>query len=149
MLTNWKSSHEIVEEVCTMKTLVRSIVLLGLAIHVTVALSGCASFRSAEVKQAVPEPVSTYIVLVYELPFVYQEDHPRQEAFLSVIREVIAPADWEQGPDTMRAIANMLVVSTTAENHIRLERFFYSIPDPPDQHPETWTGQLKKTEKSE
>ena len=130
-----------------MERLVRSFALLGLAIYVTVTLSGCASLSSA--KQAAPEPVSTYVVLVYELPFVYEEDHPRQEAFLSVIREVIAPADWEQGPDTMRAIANMLVVSTTVENHIRLERFFYSIPDLPEQHPETWTGQSKKTEKSE
>ena len=132
-----------------MTRLERSFALLGLAIYVTVTLGGCASFRSAEAKQADPEPVGTYIVLVYELPFVYEEDQPRQEAFLSVIREVIAPADWEEGPDSMTAIANMLVVSTTAENHIRLERFFYSIPDPPEQNPETWTKPPKKTEKSE
>ena len=99
---------------------------LGLAIYVTVAFAGCASFRSAETKQAVPEQVSTYVVLVYELPFVYEEDHPRQEAFLSLIKEVIAPADWEGGPDRMTAITNILVVSTTAENHMRLERFFDS-----------------------
>jgi len=133
-----------------MKRLVRSFALLGLAMYVTITLTGCASFRSApaETKQAVPEPVGTYVVLVYELPFVYQEDNPRQEAFLSVIREVIAPADWESGPDRMTAIANMLVVSTTAENHMRLERFFDSIPDPPEQHPETWTGppEEKKSE---
>ena len=127
--------------------------LLGLVIYVTVAFAGCASFKSAETKQAAPEPVSTYIVLVYELPFVYQEDHPQQERFLSVIREVVVPANWEQGPDTMAAIANMLVVSTTAENHIRLERFFYSIPDPPEQYPETWPGTWteppEETKKSE
>ena len=122
---------------------------MGLAIYVTVAFAGCTSFRSAETKQAAPEQVGTYVLLVYELPFVYEEDHPRQEAFLSVIREVIAPADWEQGPDTMTAIANMLVVSTTVENHIRLERFFYSIPDPPEQQPETWTGPLEETKESE
>ena len=132
-----------------MTRLERFFALVGLAIYVTVTLGGCASFRSAEAKQTDPEPVSTYIVLVYELPFVYQEDQPRQEAFFSVIREVIAPADWEQGPDTMAAIANMLVVSTTAENHVRLERFFDSIPDPPEQFPETWTKSPKKTEKSE
>ena len=132
-----------------MKRLERSFALLGLAIYVTATLSGCASFRSAETKQADPEPVGTYIVLVYELPFVYEEGKPRQEAFLSVIREIIAPADWEQGPDTITAIANMLVVSTTPENHIRLERFFYSIPDPPEQFPETWTKPPKKPEKSE
>jgi len=132
-----------------MKRLVRSFALLGLAIYVTVTLSGCASFRSAETKQAVPEPVGTYVVLVYELPFVYEKDHPRQEAFLSVIREVIAPADWESGPDSMTAIANILVVSTTAENHMRLERFFDSIPDLPEQHPETWSGPPKKTKGSE
>jgi uncharacterized protein YceK len=54
-----------------MKRLERSFALLGLAIYVTATLSGCASFRSAETKQADPEPVGTYIVLVYELPFVY------------------------------------------------------------------------------
>ena len=115
---------------------------MGLAIYVTATLTGCASFKSAsaETKEAVPEPVGTYVVLVYELPFVYEEDHPRQEAFLAVIRNVIAPADWEEGRDSMTAIANMLVVSTTAKNHMRLERFFDSIPDLPEQHPETWTG---------
>ena len=132
-----------------MKRLVRSFAILGLLIYVAVTITGCASFRSAETKQANPEPISTYVVLVYELPFVYDEDHPRQKAFLSVIREVIAPADWEEGPDSMTAIANMLVVSTTAENHMRLERFFDSIPDLPEQHPKTWIRTPKKTEKSE
>ena len=133
-----------------MKKLVRSFALLGFAMYVTVTLSGCASFRSAsaETKEAVPEPVGTYVVLVYELPFVYQEDHPQQEAFLSVIQDVIAPADWEEGRDSMTAIANMLVVSTTAKNHMRLERFFDSIPDLPAQHPEAWTGPSEE-EKSE
>lgn len=132
-----------------MKSVVRSFALLGLALYVTVTLSGCASFRSVEPKQAVPEPVGTYIVLVYELPFVYEKDKPRQEAFLSVIREVVAPADWEQGPDTMTAIANILVVSTTAENHMRLERFFDSLPDLPEKHPKGWLKPPKKTEESE
>ena len=81
--------------------------------------------------------------------FFYQEDQPRQEAFLSVIREVVAPADWEQGPDSMTAIANMLVVSITAENHMRLERFFDSLPDLPEQHPKGWLKPPKKTEKPE
>ena len=135
-----------------MKRLVRSFTLLGLAIYVTVTLTGCASFKSvtsAETKQAVPEQVSTYVLLVYELPFVYEEDHPRQEAFLSVIREVVAPADWEKGPDSMTAIANMLVVNTTPENHMRLERFFDSNPDLPEQHPESWTGPPDETKKSD
>ena len=132
-----------------MERLLRSFALLGITIYVAVTFSGCASFRPAETKQAVPEPVSTYVVLVYELPFVYEEDHPRQDAFLSVIQEVIAPADWEKGPDRMTAIANMLVVSTTAENHMRLERFFDSIPDIPAQHPEAWTGPPEETKKSE
>ena len=132
-----------------MKRVVRSFALLGLAIYLTLTFSGCASMRSASSREAVPEPVGTYIVLVYELPFVYEEGKPRQEAFLSVIREVVAPADWEQGPDSMTAIANILVVSTTAENHMRLERFFDSIPDLPEQHPEAWTGPPKKTKKSD
>ncbi len=132
-----------------MERLLRSFAFLGLAICVTVTFGGCATLRPAETKQAVPEPVGTYIVLVYELPFVYNKDYPRQGEFLSVIREVVAPGDWEQGPDTMTAIANMLVVSTTAENHMRLERFFDSIPDLPEQHPEMWTKPAKKTYKSE
>jgi hypothetical protein len=132
-----------------MKRLVRSFALLGIAIYVALTFSGCASFRSAETKQAVPEPVGTYVVLVYELPFVYEKYRPRQEAFLSVIRDVIAPADYTNGPDSMTAIANMLVVSTTAENHMRLERFFDSIPDFPEQHPDTWSGPAKKKIKSE
>ena len=132
-----------------MKRLNRSFALLGLAIYVAVTLPGCASIRSFETKQAAPEPVGTYVVLVYELPFVYQKDYPRQEAFLSVIREVIAPADWEKGPDNLAAIANMLVVSTTAQNHMRLERFFDSIPDIPAQHPEAWTEPPEETDESE
>jgi len=132
-----------------MKSFVRSFALLGLVIYITVALTGCASFKSAETKQVVPEQVSTYVVLVYELPFVYEEDHPRQEAFISVIQEVIAPANWEKGPDNMTAIANMLVVNTTPENHMRLERFFDSIPDLPEQHPEAWTGLPEETKKPE
>ena len=117
--------------------------------YVTATLSGCASFRPTATQQAVPEQVSTYVLLVYELPFVYEEDQPRQETFLSVIQEVVAPADWEKGPDSMTAIANMLVVNTTPENHMRLERFFDSIPDLPEQHPEAWTGPPKKTKKSD
>ncbi|NIT40040.1 MAG: hypothetical protein GTN46_00515 [Gammaproteobacteria bacterium] len=88
-------------------------------------------------------------MLIYELPFVYEENRPRQEAFLSVIREVIAPTNWETGPDRMTAIANILVVSTTAENHMRLERFFDSLPDLPEQHPETWAIEPKTEKKPE
>jgi hypothetical protein len=87
--------------------------------------------------------------LVYELPFVYEKNKPPQETFLSVIREVVAPADWENGPDSMTAVMNMLVVNTTPKNHMRLERFFDSLPDFPAQHPEAWTKQPKKTKESE
>ena len=48
-----------------MKRFEQSFALLGLAMYVTVTLSGCASFRSTEARQADPEPVGTYIVLVY------------------------------------------------------------------------------------
>ena len=130
-----------------MKRLIGSCTLLGLAIYVAVALPGCAPFRSAG--QTAPEPVGNYVVLVYELPFVYKKGSPRQEAFLSVIREVIAPADWQKGPDNMTAIANIMVVSTTAQNHMRLERFFDSLPDIPAQHSEVWSKPPKETEKSE
>ncbi|MGD9036176.1 MAG: hypothetical protein PVF10_06450 [Syntrophobacterales bacterium] len=126
-----------------MKRLARSFALLGLATYVAVTLGACTSFssdKSAEAKQAVPEQVSTYVLLVYELPFVYEEDNPRQEAFLSGIRTVVAPADWEKGPDSMTAIANRLAVNTTPENHKRLERFFDSNPRLPEQGPDAWIG---------
>ncbi|MGD8695031.1 MAG: hypothetical protein PVI74_14345 [Syntrophobacterales bacterium] len=117
--------------------------------YVTATLSGCASFRPTATQEAVPEQVSTYVLLVYELPFVYEKNKPPQETFLSVIREVVAPADWENGPDSMTAVMNMLVVNTTPKNHMRLERFFDSLPDFPAQHPEAWTKQPKKTKESE
>ena len=132
-----------------MNKLVRSFSVLGLAIYLIVTLTGCASFRPTATQQTAPEQVSSYVLLVYELPFVYEEDQPRQETFLSVIREVVAPADWEKGPDSMTAIANMLVVNTTPENHMRLERFFDSIPDLPEQHPEAWIEPSEKTKESE
>lgn len=132
-----------------MKKHIRSFALLGLAIYVAVTLLGCASFRPNETKQAAPEPVGNYVVLVYELPFVYQKSKPQQEEFLSLIRNVIAPADWEKGPDHLTAIANMLVVSTTAQNHMRLERFFDSFPDTLAQHLEVETEPPEEIEKSE
>ena len=132
-----------------MKRGIRTLAFTGLAIYLSLTFSGCASMRPAENREAVPEPVSTYVVLVYELPFVYEKGKPRQETFLSVIRKVVAPADWEQGPDSMTAIANILVVSTTAQNHMRLERFFDSLPDLPEQQPKGWLKPPKKTEESE
>ena len=132
-----------------MKKLVRSFSLLGLAMYVTATLSGCSSFRPTVTQETVPEQVSTYVLLVYELPFVYEKGEPRQETFLSVIREVVAPADWEKGPDSMTAVMNMLVVNTTPENHMRLERFFDSIPDVTEQNPKAWSKPPKKKKESE
>ena len=87
--------------------------------------------------------------MTYELPFVYEKDQPRQEAFLAAIREIIAPADWQEGPDQMRAVANMLIVSTTADNHMRIERFFDSIPGMETPHSEVWIKPSAEEEDSD
>lgn len=83
-------------------------------------------------------------MLVYELPFIYEDGNSRQEKFLFTVREVIAPANWKKGPDTMFAITNILIVSTTPHNHMRLERFFDSLPQPPSYQPKAWLEILEK-----
>lgn len=112
---------------------------LGLAICVIATFSGC---KYASRKTAVPEPVGNYVVLVYELPFIYEEDNSRQEQFLATVRDVIAPANWKKGPDTMFAITNILIVSTTPHNHMRMERFFDSLPRALDEQPKAWIKML-------
>ncbi len=128
-----------------MKRFVTPFAYIGLIVCVIVAFSGC---KYATRKTAVPEPVGNYVVLVYELPFIYEEGNSQQEKFLSTVREVIAPANWKKGPDTMLAITNILVVSTTPHNHMRLERFFDSIPQVPGAQPKAWMESLEEKEKA-
>ena len=105
-------------------------------------LGGCAVFHQPNAGPSEPEKIASYSVLTYQLPFVFEEGQPRQEAFLNIVRGTVAPADWENGPDSMTAIAHMLVVSTIAENHLRLKRFFDSLPDRPEDDQETWRTDL-------
>ena len=128
MLINLVVPMKIRKVVYTMKKHMINFAFLGLAICVIATFSGC---KYVTRKVATPEPVGDYVVLVYELPFIYEEGSSRQEMFLSTVRDVIAPANWKKGPDTMLAITNILVVSTTPHNHMRLERFFDSIPQTP------------------
>ncbi len=116
-------------------------VFLALAICIISTFCGC---RYVPRRVAKPEPVGNYVVLVYELPFIYEEDNSRQEKFLATVREVVAPADWEKGPDTMFAITNILVISTTPHNHMRLERFFDSIPQTPGDQPKAWVETMEE-----
>jgi len=124
-----------------MKKFVTPFALLGLIVCVIVTFSGC---KYATRKVAVPEPVGNYVVLVYELPFIYEDGNSRQDKFLSTVREVIAPANWKKGPDTMFAITNILIVSTTPHNHMRLERFFDSLPQTPSAQPKAWLEILEE-----
>ncbi len=124
-----------------MKKFVTSFAFFGLIVCVIVSFSGC---KYVPRRVAVPEPVGNYVVLVYELPFIYEEDNSRQEKFLSTIRDVIAPAKWKKGPDTMFAITNILVVSTTPINHMRLERFFDSLPQTLSEQPKAWIEMQEK-----
>ena len=119
---------------------VTSFAFFGLLVCVIVIFSGC---KYVPRKTAVPEPVGNYVVLVYELPFIYEEDNSRHEQFLSTVRDVIAPANWKQGPDTMFAITNILIVSTTPHNHMRMERFFDSLPRALDEQPKAWIKMLE------
>ncbi len=128
-----------------MKRFVIPFAFLGLIVCVIVAFSGCKTITR---KVAAPETVGEYVVLVYELPFIYKEDNSQQEKFLSTVRDVIAPANWEKGPDSMTAITNILVVSTTAHNHMRLERFFDSIPQVPGAQPKAWMETMEEKEKA-
>jgi len=101
-----------------MKKFVTSFAFFGLIVCVIAIFSGC---KYMPRKTAVPEPVGNYVVLVYELPFIYEDGNSRQEQFLATVRDVIAPANWKKGPDTMFAITNILIVSTTPHNHMRME----------------------------
>ncbi len=76
-----------------MKRHIVNFVFLALAICFISTFCGC---RYVPRKVAKPEPVGNYVVLVYELPFIYEEDNSRQEKFLATVREVVAPADWEK-----------------------------------------------------
>jgi len=118
-----------------MKKFVKSFAFFGLIVCVIVISSGC---KYASRKSATPEPVGNYVVLVYELPFIYEDGNSRQEQFLSTVRAVVAPANWKKGPDTMFAITNILIVSTTPHNHMRLERFFDSLPQTLGEQPKAW-----------
>ncbi len=129
-----------------MKRFVTPFAFLGLIVCVIVAFSGC---KYVPRKTAVPEPVGNYVVLVYELPFIYEEGNSRQEKFLSTVRDVIAPASWKKGPDTMFAITNILIVSTTPHNHMRLERFFDSLPQTPSEQPKAWIEMLEEKKGAE
>ena len=126
-----------------MKRFVKHFAFLVLVICVIATFIGC---KYVTRKVAVPEPVGDYVVLVYELPFIYEEGNSRQEEFLSTVRDVIAPAKWKKGPDTMVAITNILVVSTTPINHMRLERFFDSLPQIPSGQPKAWIEILEEKE---
>ncbi len=128
-----------------MKRYMINFAFLGLAICVIATFSGC---KYVTRKVATPEPVGNYVVLVYELPFIYEESNSRQEKFLSTVRDVIAPANWKKGPDTMLAITNILDVSTTPHNHMRLERFFDSIPQTPGEQPKAWIEILEEKKKA-
>ncbi len=77
-----------------MKRFVTPFAFLGLIVCIIVAFSGC---KYVTRKVATPEPVGNYVVLVYELPFIYEEGNSRQEKFLSTVRDVIAPANWKKG----------------------------------------------------
>ena len=125
---------------------VTSFAFFGLLVCVIVIFSGC---KYVPRKTAVPEPVGNYVVLVYELPFIYEEDNSRHEQFLSTVRDVIAPANWKQGPDTMFAITNILIVSTTPHNHMRMERFFDSLPRALDEQPKAWIKMLEEKKGAE
>ncbi len=124
-----------------MKKFVTSFAFFGLIVCVIVISSGC---KFASRKSATPEPVGNYVVLVYELPFIYEEDNSRQEKFLSTVQEVVAPANWKKGPDTMFAITNILIVSTTPHNHMRMERFFDSLPHTLGVQPKAWIEMLEE-----
>ena len=76
--------------------------------------------------------------------FIYEEGNSRQEMFLSTVRNVIAPANWKKGPDTMFVITNILIVSTTPLNHMRMERFFDSLPQTPDEQSKAWIKTLEE-----
>ncbi|GJQ60716.1 MAG: hypothetical protein D8M57_16605 [Candidatus Scalindua sp. AMX11] len=128
-----------------MKKFMTSFTFFGLIVCVIVISSGCKYLSRTA---AIPEPVGNYVVLVYELPFIYEEDNSRQEQFLSTIRTVVAPANWKKGPDTMFAITNILVVSTTPQNHMHLERFFDSLPDIIDEQPPAWIEILEEKKRA-
>ncbi len=128
-----------------MKRYIVKFVFLAMAVCIISTFCGC---RYVPRKVAKPEPVGNYVVLVYELPFIYEEGSTQQEKFLSTVRDVIAPANWEKGPDTMLAITNILVVSTTPHNHMRLERFFDSIPQTPVEQAKAWVEILEEKKKA-
>ena len=127
-----------------MKKFVTSFAFFGLIVCVIVIFSGC---KYVSRKTATPEPVGNYVVLVYELPFIYEDGNSRQEQFLSTVRAVVAPANWKKGPDTMFAITNILIVSTTPHNHMRLERFFDSLPQTLGDQPKAWIEMLEEQKK--
>ena len=127
-----------------MKKSVASFAFFGLIVCVIVIFSGC---KYVSRKTAAPEPVGNYVVLVYELPFIYEDGNSRQEQFLSTVRAVVAPANWKKGPDTMFAITNILIVSTTPHNHMRLERFFDSLPHTLGDQPKAWIEMLEEQKK--
>jgi len=129
-----------------MKKFVTSFAFSGLIVCVIVIFSGC---KYVPRKTATPEPVGDYVVLVYELPFIYEEDNSRQKQFLATVRDVIAPANWKKGPDTMFAITNILIVSTTPHNHMRMERFFDSLPRALDEQPKAWIKMLEEKKGAE
>ncbi len=129
-----------------MKKFVTSFAFFGLIVCVIVIFSGC---KYTSRKTATPEPVGNYVVLVYELPFIYEDGNSRQEQFLSTVRDVISPANWKKGPDTMFAITNILIVSTTPHNHMRMERFFDSLPRVLDEQPKAWIKMLEEKKGAE
>jgi|GEM_PF-4759128 len=129
-----------------MKTQSKKSMLVVLLICVSLFLSGCGMMETtspepvpAPAVPLSPELVKDSSVMIYSLPFIYDEGKPQHEELILIIKEVIAPAHWENGPNQMRAVANMLIVRTTAQNHMRIERFFDSIPDIDTEHSEAWS----------
>ena len=125
-----------------MNRILRTLAIVMAVAGAGIVLGGCESIQAikAPANPPPPEPVRKFTVLTYPLPFVYDGKQPRQQAFLSVLKHTVAPADWEEGPDSMTPIAHILVVSTTAENHLRLKRFFDSLPERPEGDPDVWLG---------
>lgn len=117
-------------------------VIFTVVVGTASVLGGCQTIERIKAPANPPpaEPMREFVVLTYPLPFAYDPNQPRQKAFLYALQTMVAPADWDEGPDTMTPIAHMLVVSTTAENHLRLKRFFDSLPERPEGAEDVWTG---------
>ena len=86
-------------------------------------------------KNVTPEPVGKLRRAGLRTAVIYDDGNSRQEQFFPPFTMILLPANWKSGPDTMFEITNILIVSTTPHNHMRLERFFDSLPQTLGEQP--------------